>query len=36
LRVVPQLQFHSVGSISQLQFPEGSRKQVKFIDNRKQ
>jgi phenylacetate-CoA ligase len=36
LRVIPLLQFHSANSINQLQFPEGSRKQVKFIDNRKQ
>ena len=34
LRVVPLLQFHSVPTIQQMQFPPTSRKQVKFIDNR--
>ncbi len=34
LRVAPLLQFHSGGSIQHIQFPEGSRKQVKFLDNR--
>lgn len=34
LRVAPLLQFHSASTIQQVQFPEGSRKQVKFLDNR--
>ncbi len=34
LRVAPQLQFHSAAKLHELQFPEGSRKQVKFVDNR--
>lgn len=34
LRVAPMLQFHSGNTIQQIQFPEGSRKQVKFLDNR--
>jgi len=34
LRVVPLLQFHSAAMIQKMQFPENSRKQVKFIDNR--
>lgn len=34
LRVVPLLHFHSANTIHQIQFPEGSRKQVKFLDNR--
>ncbi len=34
LRVVPLLQFHSAATMHQMQFPAGSRKQVKFIDNR--
>ncbi len=34
LRVAPLLQFHSANTIQQVQFPEGSRKQVKFLDNR--
>jgi len=34
LRVMPLLQFHSVATIQQMQFPVNSRKQVKFIDNR--
>lgn len=34
LRVAPLLHFHSAASIQQMQFPEGSRKQLKFIDNR--
>ncbi len=34
LRVVPLLHFHSGKELHQLQFPEGSRKQVKFMDNR--
>jgi phenylacetate-CoA ligase len=36
LRVVPLLQFHTASAIQQMQFPAGSRKQVKFIDNRVQ
>jgi phenylacetate-CoA ligase len=35
LRVMPLLQFHAAASIQQMQFPAASRKQVKFIDNRK-
>ena len=35
LRVMPLLQFHAAVSIQQMQFPAVSRKQVKFIDNRK-
>jgi len=35
LRVAPMLQFHSSASIQQMQFPANSRKQVRFIDNRK-
>lgn len=34
LRVSPILRFHSAASIQQIQFPEGSRKQVKFLDKR--
>ena len=34
LRVVPLLHFHSGAEMQQIQFPPGSRKQVKFIDNR--
>jgi len=36
LRVVPLLQYHSAAEMQQMQFPPNSRKQVKFIDNRKQ
>lgn len=36
LRVIPELQFHTLLVLQQMQFPEGSRKQVKFIDNRVQ
>lgn len=35
LRVAPLLHFHSGSEMRQIQFPEGSRKQVRFIDNRK-
>jgi phenylacetate-CoA ligase len=35
LRVVPLLHFHSGSEMLQMQFPPNSRKQVKFIDNRK-
>ncbi|MBC7552743.1 MAG: AMP-binding protein [Taibaiella sp.] len=35
LRVIPALQFHSAAKMQEMQFPTGSRKQVKFIDNRK-
>jgi phenylacetate-CoA ligase len=35
LRVVPLLHFHSAAEMQQMQFPANSRKQVKFIDNRK-
>jgi len=34
LRVVPLLQFQAASTIHEMQFPAGSRKQVKFIDNR--
>ncbi len=36
LRVVPLLHFHSGTEIRKMQFPPESRKQVRFIDNRKQ
>src|SRR5690606_31906644 len=32
LRVAPLLHFHSAASIQNIQFPEGSRKQVRFLD----
>jgi phenylacetate-CoA ligase len=35
LRVTPSLQFHSPAAMQQIQFPAASRKQIKFIDNRK-
>ncbi len=35
LRVAPLLHFHSGSEMQQMQFPPNSRKQVKFIDNRK-
>jgi phenylacetate-CoA ligase len=34
LRVAPQIAFHTKDVIEGIQFPEGSRKSVKFIDNR--
>jgi phenylacetate-CoA ligase len=34
LRVVPALQFHSGTDMQAMQFPQSSRKQVRFIDNR--
>jgi phenylacetate-CoA ligase len=34
LRVMPLVQFHSAATIQQMQFPAGSRKQVKFVDKR--
>ncbi len=34
LRVVPLLHFHSGAEMQAIQFPQGSRKQVRFIDNR--
>ncbi|MBA3827872.1 MAG: AMP-binding protein [Taibaiella sp.] len=34
LRVIPMLRFHSTAAIQNMQFPDGSRKQVKFLDNR--
>lgn len=34
LRVAPLLHFHSSAALQQMQFPEGSRKQVRFIDKR--
>jgi phenylacetate-CoA ligase len=35
LRVAPLLHFHSAADMQQMQFPAGSRKQIKFVDNRK-
>jgi phenylacetate-CoA ligase len=35
LRVIPHLHFHSSAEIQKLQFPPGSRKQIKFLDSRK-
>jgi phenylacetate-CoA ligase len=35
LRVAPILHFHPASEIQQMQFPPATRKQVKFIDNRK-
>lgn len=35
LRVAPLLHFHSGSEMQQMQFPPNSRKQVKFMDNRK-
>lgn len=34
LRVIPQVKYCSVQDILKMQFPEGSRKPVKFVDNR--
>ena len=34
LRVVPLIQYHSAAEIQEIQFPAGSRKQVKFMDSR--
>jgi phenylacetate-CoA ligase len=34
LRVAPQIKFESFEQIQKVQFPETSRKSVKFIDNR--
>jgi phenylacetate-CoA ligase len=34
LRVAPLIQFDSYEQIQKIQFPEASRKSVKFIDNR--
>ena len=34
VRVAPMLHFHTVNAIQQIQFPSGTRKQVKFLDNR--
>lgn len=34
LRVIPQVKYGSVQEILKMQFPEGSRKPVKFVDNR--
>lgn len=36
LRVLPMLRFHSGAEMQQMQFPLASRKQVRFIDNRKE
>lgn len=35
LRVVPEIEFLNPAEINKKQFPEGSRKAIKFIDNRK-
>ncbi|WP_298711363.1 AMP-binding protein [Chitinophaga sp.] len=35
LRVIPQVRYCAMPEILKMQFPEGSRKPVKFIDNRK-
>ncbi len=35
LRVIPQVRYCAMQEIIRMQFPEGSRKPVKFIDNRK-
>ena len=34
LRVIPQVKYCSMQEILKMQFPEGSRKPVKFLDNR--
>ncbi len=34
LRVIPQVKYCSMPDIQKMQFPEGSRKPVKFLDNR--
>lgn len=34
LRVAPMLHFHTASAIHNIQFPAGSRKQVRFLDNR--
>jgi len=34
LRVAPQVKFHAPADIAKVQFPEGNRKAIKFIDNR--
>lgn len=34
LRVIPQVKYSSVQEVLKMQFPEGSRKPVKFLDNR--
>ncbi|RPE09464.1 phenylacetate--CoA ligase family protein [Chitinophaga lutea] len=34
LRVIPQVKYCSMPEIQKMQFPEGSRKPVKFLDNR--
>ncbi|HEY0273064.1 MAG TPA: AMP-binding protein [Chitinophaga sp.] len=35
LRVIPDIQYHSAADILKKQFPEGARKPVKFVDNRR-
>jgi phenylacetate-CoA ligase len=35
LRVAPELQYHSSADIQAMMMPVGSRKQVRFVDNRK-
>ncbi|MGX5819583.1 phenylacetate--CoA ligase family protein [Chitinophaga lutea] len=35
LRVIPQVRYAGIQEILKMQFPEGSRKPVKFVDNRK-
>lgn len=34
IRVSPRLHFHTASAINEIQFPAGTRKQVKFLDNR--
>jgi len=34
LRVSPMLHFHSASDLQSMQFPPGTRKQLKFLDNR--
>ncbi|MCB0698398.1 MAG: AMP-binding protein [Chitinophagales bacterium] len=34
IRVAPKLHFHTASAIQEIQFPAGTRKQVKFLDNR--
>ena len=35
LRVAPEIEFNSIGEIHKIQFPDMSRKPIKFIDNRR-
>jgi phenylacetate-CoA ligase len=36
LRVVPELQYHSEGDMQAMMMPVGSRKAIRFVDNRRQ